>query len=161
TVDGSSGTFALTFNGQSTNNLSFSSSAAQVQNALNALTTIGGVGGTVTVTQSGNVYTITFGGTLALFAQPLIIATGTGGATTNVNEVVEGAGSLYTVLFGGTFTGVDKPQLIANTVTGGTVVTTGTIMNGDGSALELLSGSAQSNGGLTSGLEIWNEHLIL
>ena len=36
-----------------------------MQAALDALTTIGGVGGSVTVAQAGSVYTITFGGSLA------------------------------------------------------------------------------------------------
>ena len=35
------------------------------------------------------------------------------------------------------------------------------VLDGDGSALELLAGSAQNNGGLTGGMEIWNENLVL
>src|SRR5205085_3190039 len=62
TVTGSAGSFTLTFNGSTTTSLVFNASAAAVQNALNALSTIGGVGGSVAVNQVGNVYTVTFGG---------------------------------------------------------------------------------------------------
>ena len=63
-LSGSGGAFALTFNDATTNALAVGSTAAQVAAALNALPTINGVG-TVGVTLSGGVYTVTFGGGLA------------------------------------------------------------------------------------------------
>src|SRR5207253_1925139 len=58
------GTFTLTFNGQTTGILSGGSAtlAADIQAALLALPNVGGAGGTVSVTKSGSVYTVTFGG---------------------------------------------------------------------------------------------------
>ena len=57
------GTFRLTFSGATTSPLVFGDSAATVQGALNGLSSIGGVGDSVSVA-GGPVYTITFGGTL-------------------------------------------------------------------------------------------------
>ena len=83
TITGSLGTFTLTFSGQTTGPLAFSATAAQLQARLNALSTIGGVRGSVTVTQSVNVYTVTFGGSLANQDLPqMTIATAGGGAGT-------------------------------------------------------------------------------
>jgi autotransporter-associated beta strand protein len=65
TVNATSGTFTLTFNGQTTTPLAVSATADQVQAALGALSSVGGAGGLVTVTQAGNVFTVTFGGALA------------------------------------------------------------------------------------------------
>src|SRR5207248_816223 len=84
------GSFTLTFNGQTTTALLFNDTAANVQSALNALSSIGGVSGSVTVTQAGTVYTITFGGSLALQNQALITGTGIGGATATVAPVRDG-----------------------------------------------------------------------
>src|SRR6185295_6599291 len=66
TLSGSTlGTYTLTFNGQTTSPpLAFNSSAATVEAALNALSSIGGAGGNVTVTQSGSTFTVTFHGAL-------------------------------------------------------------------------------------------------
>src|SRR5205807_29648 len=67
------GTFRLSFNGSApTNPLSVNAAPGLVQAELNALSTISGVGGSVTVTRTGNVYTIVFGGTLAGGANPLL-----------------------------------------------------------------------------------------
>ena len=57
-----SGTFTLTFNGQPTSALAYNATAAQVQAALNKLTSINSGGGSVNVTLTGNVYTVTFFG---------------------------------------------------------------------------------------------------
>jgi autotransporter-associated beta strand protein len=93
TMGGStSGTFTLSFNGALTSSLSAGATAAQVQAALNALPTIGGAGGSVTVSLAGKVYTITFGGQLLGFNQPTIVAVGSGGATATVATVVNGGG---------------------------------------------------------------------
>src|SRR5262249_37821567 len=97
TVTGSAGTFTLTFNGQTTGSLAFNAAAsrgtrptASLQNALNALSTIGGVGGSVTVTKASNVYHITFGGSLAQQNLPALVGLGSGGATTTTLSVVDG-----------------------------------------------------------------------
>ncbi len=70
TVKATSGTFTLTFSGQTTSPLAFNASAGAVQSALNALSTVGGVGGSVAVSggpgdaTGTSPYTITFGGAL-------------------------------------------------------------------------------------------------
>jgi hypothetical protein len=64
--------------------LPHSANAATVQAALNALPSIGGAGGTVTVQKNGNVFVITFGGTLAAGNVPPLIASSSGGATVSV-----------------------------------------------------------------------------
>jgi autotransporter-associated beta strand protein len=86
-VTGKNGTYTLTFNGQTTGSLPFNASAAQIQSALNALSTIGGVGGSVTVTQSGNVYTVVFQGILGGLPLPLLTPATTGGLVVAVNAV--------------------------------------------------------------------------
>ena len=96
-VNGSVGTFTLTFNGQTTTDLPVDATAAQVQTALNALASIGGVGGTATVTQNGNVYTVVFGGTLAGLNNPLLIATASA-APGNLNVLVSGTNFPLSVL---------------------------------------------------------------
>ncbi len=89
------GSFTLTFNGQTTPALNFGAPAGQVQQALSALSTVGGVGGSATVTLSGNVYSISFGGTLGFGNAPALTATGSGGVnaavTTNGTLVLPGA----------------------------------------------------------------------
>ena len=65
-----SGTFSVAFNGESTPQLAYNVSAANMQAALRALTTIGA--GNVTVTLSNSVYTVTFISTLAGAVQPLM-----------------------------------------------------------------------------------------
>src|SRR5207253_2024216 len=92
TVSGTAGTFTLTFNGQTTASLPFDVTAAGMQSAIDALSTVGGVGGLVTVTQSGTAYTVTFGGSLAGFNQPILTAVGTGGTSVVVATVTEGGG---------------------------------------------------------------------
>ena len=99
TGTGTAGTFTLTFNGQTTAALAFNVAASGMQSALNALSTIGGVGGSVTVTQAGTIYTVTFGGGLAGFNQPSLTAAGTGGASAVVATVSAGGGG--TVVAGG------------------------------------------------------------
>jgi hypothetical protein len=74
TVPGSGGIFSLTFRGQTTDSISFGSSAGLVQNRLEQLSTIGV--GNVNVTSpnpSGGPYTVNFTGALA-GAQPPITA---------------------------------------------------------------------------------------
>jgi autotransporter-associated beta strand protein len=85
TVTGTAGTFTLTFNGQTTASLAFNATPDQVQTALNGLTSIGGMGGSVAVSLAGNVYTVAFQGSLGGTNQPPLIAVGSGGATAVVN----------------------------------------------------------------------------
>jgi autotransporter-associated beta strand protein len=93
TLGGSnSGTFTLSFGGYTTSALSATATAAQVQAALNALPSIGGVGGSVTVSRTGSVLTITFADVLAGADQPSLVAAGTGGTTATVATVQDGYG---------------------------------------------------------------------
>jgi autotransporter-associated beta strand protein len=93
TVGGATtGTFTLTFDGKTTGPIAATASALAVQNALNALATVGGVGGQAAVTQQGNVYTITFGGALSGADQPTLTAAGAGGTTAAVATTAEGFG---------------------------------------------------------------------
>jgi hypothetical protein len=82
TVQGTlTGSFTLTFNGQTTSSFVVNATAAAVQAALNALPTIGA--GNATVTQTGNVYTVTFTGPLS-DNTTLLTGTGSGGVTVSV-----------------------------------------------------------------------------
>jgi autotransporter-associated beta strand protein len=123
TITGSTtGTYTLTFNGQTTAAIAATATAAQVQTTLNALSSISGVGGSVTVNQSGN---------------------------------------LFTVLFGGAFQGVNMPQLTGTGASGTTVTGVTTLVDGDGAAMELQNPVTTLNGGVTAGLTVFNEHLVL
>ena len=51
--------------------------AADIQTALNNLSTIGGSGGSVTVTRSGKIFRVIFGGTLVNADVPVMTASGT------------------------------------------------------------------------------------
>jgi autotransporter-associated beta strand protein len=93
-VIATNGTFSLTFNGQTTTPIPFNASAAVVQSTLAALSSISGVGGTVGVTahttQGGNVYTITFGGSLGNANLPAMTATITGGTVVTITTANDG-----------------------------------------------------------------------
>jgi autotransporter-associated beta strand protein len=93
---GTAGQFQLTFNGQTTDPVNFplpyNATASQVAAALNALSSINAVGGSVTVTQLANVYTVTFGGTLVGQDLPQMTATGTNGVSIFVSTLANGAG---------------------------------------------------------------------
>jgi len=94
TVSGTSGAFNLTFNGKTANGLPYNATAAVVQSNLNGLSSIGGVGGSVSVaettTAAGNVFTVVFGGSLAGLDVPLMTALGTGGTTATTTLVRHG-----------------------------------------------------------------------
>ncbi len=104
TVSADAGTFALTFNGKTTTALPFDVSASALARALNALTTISGIGGSVEVTggpgdsTGAAPYLVTFGGALAGTDVPLIAADGgllTGGTSSaTVTPWVAGGGHL-------------------------------------------------------------------
>src|SRR5262249_48019459 len=88
-----SGTFTLSFNGAATTpldaSLSTAALAAAIQNALNNLPTIGGIGGSVGVVGAGNVFTGTFGTYLMAVNVPLIVPSG--GAPVTATTTREGA----------------------------------------------------------------------
>jgi autotransporter-associated beta strand protein len=89
------GLFSLTFtnNGASasTGPLPALISAADLQTALNKLSTIGGVGGSVTVTQSGSTFTVTFGGTLGGINLPQMTGAGLSGTVLTIKTVQDGS----------------------------------------------------------------------
>jgi autotransporter-associated beta strand protein len=158
-VNGSSGTFSLRFNGQVTAPLLFNATAGQVQAALQGLSSIGGVGGTVTVTGAtppggGTLFTVTFGGNLANRnltnadpLQPPITATVAGGVsvfpatppggdglggTVSVTKTALPApltGSRFTIAFGGDLALTNLPTMTA-TPANGAQVTVSTVQDG-------------------------------
>ena len=67
--------------------LSFNATAAQTQAALVSLSSIGGVGGSVSVTQVGGVSTVTFGGSLAGTNVAQVTGAAGGGASVAVATV--------------------------------------------------------------------------
>lgn len=109
--DVSGGTFTLSFGGQETGNLAYDASAAVVEAALEALSTIG-LGG-VTVTGSTPIWTVTFTGSLASTNVALIVGDGsllTGGSATDVNVAettpgVDAVAEQQDFLVGGTWSG--------------------------------------------------------
>jgi hypothetical protein len=121
TVTGGAGTFALTFNGQSTASMAFNATAAAVQSQLNALSTIGGVGGSVSVSLSAGVYTVTFAGTLS-GPQPQMTAIGAGGATVTVSASAVCGGSV-----GNQASGPGGAATYAWSITNGTITSAANI----------------------------------
>ncbi len=71
-----SGNYTLTFNGQTTAQLSANSTVAQVMNAFNALTSVNGLA-SFALNAAKTAFTITFGGALATTNLPIQIFTGT------------------------------------------------------------------------------------
>jgi autotransporter-associated beta strand protein len=133
TVTGGVGTFTLAFDGQATGPLPYNATAAQVQTALNALKTISGPGGSVTVTQSSNVYTVTFGGSLAATDPALLAGTGSGGAGVTVTGSVPNSfGEVQTVAVSGsgTFTLSYNGQTTAALATNATAAQVQSALNG-------------------------------
>jgi autotransporter-associated beta strand protein len=123
TLTGGTGTFTLAFNGSAaTAALAWNASAATVQTALNALTTILGIGGSVTVSSyspnaTTTVYVIAFGAALANLQLPLLTATGTG-ATATAARLVEGSGKALTLNGSGVINGPITPTVTAILGTG-------------------------------------------
>jgi hypothetical protein len=110
------GTFTLTFNGQTTSALAFSATAAQVQTALQALTTVGNGGITATggPAQTTNIV-LTFAGTLlGTGNQPLIVLDKsglTGGGAAAVSETTRGQLPYTSEIKKGTFVLPDTANL--------------------------------------------------
>ncbi|HEX7278356.1 MAG TPA: hypothetical protein VF255_01925 [Solirubrobacterales bacterium] len=98
-VDAAAGTFTLSFEGQETGPLEFDAGAAELESALDALSTIAGSGGDVRVSGGpGNPgaelpYFVSFGGDLAGVDVPQLTAnaSGLGGGSATVTTVMSGA----------------------------------------------------------------------
>ena len=86
-ISGTSGTFTLSFKGQTTGPLPYNATAAQIQTALNSLSTITAGGGSVTVTQVGTIFRVMFNGALEANDQPLITASATGGVSVTISPI--------------------------------------------------------------------------
>ncbi|MDW8244825.1 MAG: autotransporter-associated beta strand repeat-containing protein, partial [Thermogemmata sp.] len=86
-VSGTSGTFTLSFKGQTTSPLPYNASALDIQNALNSLSTITAGGGSVTVTQVGSFFRVIFNGVLGANNQPLMTASTSGGVTVTISPI--------------------------------------------------------------------------
>lgn len=86
----SAGTFTLSFGGQVTSGIAYNATAAAVQTALEALSTIGA--GNVTVTGTAPTWVVTFVGTLGGQNVALLVINGTGltGGTPTVTETTPG-----------------------------------------------------------------------
>ncbi|MDY3558363.1 RHS repeat-associated core domain-containing protein [Gemmata sp. JC673] len=83
------GSFTLTFGGQTTSSLAWNASAAAVQSALEALTSIGSGNVAVTAAPGGYGWEVRFTGTLGGKYQPALVATG-GNPTMSVTVVNAG-----------------------------------------------------------------------
>lgn len=83
-IDAEEGAFTLSFEGQTTTPIAFDAEALEVETALDALSTIGGVGGAVTVLggpggpKAEHPYAISFGGSLEETDVPLMLAAASG-----------------------------------------------------------------------------------
>ncbi len=120
------GTFTLTFNGQTTPAQAYNVSAATLQTALRALTSINGANVTVTG-DAGGPFTITFIGTLADANQPAITANAaslTGGTTPGVtiDTTTPGADATVTIATqtaGGPLTAAQNVDIVITMLLGG------------------------------------------
>src|SRR5262249_18279395 len=134
TVLGSSGTFTLTFNGQTTSALPFNASAQAVEDALNLLSSIAhnrSVKVTRGTTNASNGYTVTFGAPLVGVNLLAMTAQASPGLTVNVATRNNGAsGSDLTVLGGGQ---IDLQG--SNTYKGSTFIKQGVLVIEDNQAL--------------------------
>ncbi|HMC67531.1 MAG TPA: hypothetical protein VKJ07_00120, partial [Mycobacteriales bacterium] len=139
-----SGTFTLNFNGAQTPPLATGATAASVQAALNALPTIGGVGGSAAVVLNSGVYTVTFGGSLT-GPQPEMTTTASAGVTATVkaplvcpgatNNQAKGPDGMFYgwAISNGVITSATNAQTISYTAgTSGDVLLTLTVTDGNG-----------------------------
>ncbi len=135
TVTGGAGKFTLTFNGQTTPTaLDYGASAFQVQQALNTLSSIGGVGGSVAVTQdpATGIYYVLFGGSLAGQDVSQITGAGQNGASVSTATVRQGA------------TGAVRNISGNNTWSGGTVtIQTSSDLGADANSQLLIGSTVQ------------------
>lgn len=100
TVVSTAGLFTVTFGGETTGTLAFNCSAAELQNALEALGTI--ASGDVTVTKSGDVFTITFLGALATDVEQLTVD----------ETLLSGTATVATITTSGSYT--DDPVTLSS-----------------------------------------------
>ena len=100
------GTFTITFGGQTTAAMAFDAAPATVEMELNNLSSIGGVGGSVVVAGAPGNYTVGFGGSFGNQNLPPMTAAGAGGAGAEVVPVRNGE-TLTTDQRGGPFSRVD------------------------------------------------------
>lgn len=116
-TEGGSGltSFTLTFKGQVTGAIAAAATAATVQTALEALSTID-VGDVVVTGSNGGPYTVTFGGKLANTDVPALTATPTGGS---------GTVTIATTAAGGATTGSGGAQTAAGHLVGAKTVRAG------------------------------------
>ena len=157
TVRGSSGTFRVTFNGQTTAPQLFNVSAANLQTALEGLSTIGLNNVTVVANPftGGIVYTVSFTGALSNTNLPQMTATGVGGAVSTVATTQDGlngdvmvvaggpAGDVtYTITFGGDLVAVDVPQITGQSNTAASFVLPSTLIDGNGSETQYVNVTA-------------------
>jgi uncharacterized repeat protein (TIGR01451 family) len=145
TIAAAGGTYTLTFEGQTTNPIMYNATAAVVQAELDALSTIGGVGGSVTVIggvgdpSGANPYIVTFGGSLAGI---------------NVSSLTVNASSLFSVV-GNTVSCAGGPEgsafsyqwLRSGQPIGGATSSTYTIAGADaGDTIQCLTTAAKGAG---------------
>lgn len=123
-VAAAQGTFKLSFEAQTTAALPFDASAAEVRDALNALSTIGGRGGAVTVSggpgdaTGSNPYVVSFGGALAGRAiGALSIDTGSLGAAVGAEGSCSGVAGPDGISYRWLRNGVAIPGATANKYT--------------------------------------------
>ena len=169
-ISGSTGGYILLFDAFGTGVLPIGATASQVEAELNGLSTIGGVGGSVTVTQVGNIYTIRFGGTLQYSVLPAIAFSPVGGDVSGTVDVVSQGAFLGNVISGNDQNGVYIQSQNAgeisdnNTVAGNYIGTdrTGTLAIGNTlhgvvivapsvATNDTIGGSASGSGNVISG----------
>ena len=166
TTSGVGGTFVLSFNGSTiATPIAFDATALAVQQALDALPTIGEVGGSVSVslttpTPTSLVYTITFAGSLAGFDESQIQAVGSGGTTATVVTTTQGSGGVVvdngaTVQLEGNITIAGKPLIVQGTGDG-TVPTTVPVQwfNLGSSPISGSSTESQATSGRVTGIAV-------
>ncbi len=146
----SNGTFNLTFAGQTTGAIPWDATAAQVQTALNALSTIGAEIQTLKITGTTGAFTVTFNGATTAALPVTIPASGGAGPTGSLQNALNalstiggvggnvvvtsvaaaGGGTLYTITFGGTLVATDLTQIIPMAVGGDAATFPETVRNG-------------------------------
>lgn len=100
TITATAGLFTVTFAGEPTGTLAFNCSAAELQTALEALASI--APGDITVTKSGDVFTVTFVGALATDVEELAVDT----------TLLTGTATVETVTTSGSYT--DDPVTLSD-----------------------------------------------
>jgi uncharacterized repeat protein (TIGR01451 family) len=142
------GTFTLTFAGQTTSNIPYNATASTLASDLNALSTIGGVGGSVTVTGgpgdpgATNPYVVTFGGSLAgIHVEQLVV---------NASSLFDAVGDTFKCTGGPE--GVSGYQWMRNghTIVGASASSYTAVAGDAGAAIQCVTVVAQRAGGPAS-----------